>query len=65
MGITGRDLVKFFQQEGWELDRIRGNHYVMVKEGFRSVPIPVHGNKDLPKSLTAAILKQAGLKENG
>ena len=65
MGITGKDLVKLLQREGWELNRIRGSHHVMVKEGFRSVPIPVHGNRDIPKSLAEAILKQAGLKENG
>ncbi len=34
----------------------------MVKEGRRPVPIPVHGNKDLNKSLLHGILKEAGIK---
>jgi predicted RNA binding protein YcfA (HicA-like mRNA interferase family) len=60
--MTGRELVKLMELKGWRLDRVRGSHYVMVKEGFRSVPVPVHGNRDLPPGIHRAILKQAGLK---
>jgi len=34
----------------------------MVKEGNRSIPIPVHGNRDIPKGLVKTILKQAGIE---
>jgi len=34
----------------------------MIKEGFRSIPIPLHGNADLPKGLVHVILKPAGIK---
>jgi predicted RNA binding protein YcfA (HicA-like mRNA interferase family) len=33
----------------------------MVKEGKRSVPIPVHGKRDLPKGILAALKKQTGV----
>ena len=33
----------------------------MIKEGERSIPRPVHGNKDIPKGLCETILKQAGI----
>ncbi len=36
---------------------------IMIREGCRSIPIPVHGSTDLPKGLVHAVLKQAGLKE--
>jgi predicted RNA binding protein YcfA (HicA-like mRNA interferase family) len=35
----------------------------MIKEGCRSIPIPIQGSGDLPKGLINAILKQAGIKE--
>jgi predicted RNA binding protein YcfA (HicA-like mRNA interferase family) len=33
----------------------------MEKEGYRSVPVPVHGNKDLGIGLLKAIEKQTGV----
>ena len=50
------------KQNGWILDRVSGSHHVMVKEGRRSIPVPVHGQRDLPKGLVSAILKQAGIR---
>lgn len=59
MPMTGRDMVKLLQAHGWTLDRVRGSHYVMVKPGRRSVPVPVHGKRELPKGLVSAIRRQA------
>jgi predicted RNA binding protein YcfA (HicA-like mRNA interferase family) len=60
--MSGREIVKIMKRNGWILDRISGSHHVMVKEGLRSIPVPVHGKKDIPKGLASAILKQAGIK---
>jgi len=60
--MTGIELVKILKKNGWSLDRITGSHYIMVKEGKRAVPVPVHGKKDLHKGLVAAILKQTTIK---
>lgn len=61
--MTGKQLKKLLAESGWQLDRISGSHHIMIKEGFRSIPIPLHGNADLPKGLVNAIRKQAGIKE--
>ena len=50
------------QQHGWVLDRISGSHHVMIKEGCRSIPVPVHGSKDLPQGLVSAVMRQAGIR---
>ncbi len=63
--MTGKELIRLFQIHGWELDRIRGSHHIMVKPGKRAIPIPVHGNRELPIGILSAILKQAGLKKEG
>jgi predicted RNA binding protein YcfA (HicA-like mRNA interferase family) len=60
--MSGNELVKLLKKNGWILDRICGSHHIMVKAGRRSVPVPVHGKKDLPKGLVSTILKQAEIK---
>jgi predicted RNA binding protein YcfA (HicA-like mRNA interferase family) len=41
--IDWKDLAKFFESEGWVLNRIKGDHLVYIKEGlFRPVVIPKH-----------------------
>jgi predicted RNA binding protein YcfA (HicA-like mRNA interferase family) len=61
--MTGKQLKKLLEANGWCLDRISGSHHIMIREGYRSVPIPIHGTADLPKGLLNSILKQAGIKE--
>jgi predicted RNA binding protein YcfA (HicA-like mRNA interferase family) len=61
--MTGKQLKKILEEQGWVLDRISGSHHIMIREGSRSIPVPVHGSTDLPKGLVHSILKQSGLKE--
>ena len=60
--MNGKELIKIFQKNGWMLNRIKGSHHIMVKENERSVPIPVHGSKDIPKGLVQKILKSGKIK---
>lgn len=59
--VTGKQVVELLKANGWVLDRISGSHHVMVKEGCRSIPVPVHGSKDLGV-WAQKILKEAGIK---
>jgi predicted RNA binding protein YcfA (HicA-like mRNA interferase family) len=45
---------------GWSQKRQTGSHVILVKEGQRSIPVPVHA-KELKRGLLMAILKQVGL----
>ncbi|GFO62304.1 addiction module toxin, HicA family protein [Geomonas paludis] len=60
--MTGKQLKKMLLESGWQLDRVSGSHHIMIKDGCRSIPVPVHASVDLPKGLVHAILKQAGIK---
>ena len=62
--MTGQELIKILKDDGWILDRISGSHHIMIKEGRRSIPIPVHGKKDIPIGLYKRILKQAGIERS-
>jgi predicted RNA binding protein YcfA (HicA-like mRNA interferase family) len=57
--MNGKDLSTILRENGWTLDRVKGSHHIYTKPGKRSIPVPVHGSKDLPKGLVRAILKQA------
>jgi predicted RNA binding protein YcfA (HicA-like mRNA interferase family) len=59
--VTGKQLIKLLQQNGWRLDRVEGSHHILTK-GDRTVSLPVHGSKDLGKGLLHALMKQGGLK---
>ena len=61
--MTGKELIKLLEKYGWQCKRISGSHHIMVKDGCRSVPVPVHGKKDLPKGILAALMKQTGIEK--
>lgn len=60
--MTGKQVIKILEFHGWAHIRTRGSHHLMWKKGYRSVPIPVHGKKDLGRGLLSKIEKQVGLK---
>jgi predicted RNA binding protein YcfA (HicA-like mRNA interferase family) len=60
--VNGKQIKKILEEAGWMCDRIKGSHHVMIKDGHRSIPVPVHGSKDLPLPTAKAILKQAGIE---
>jgi predicted RNA binding protein YcfA (HicA-like mRNA interferase family) len=63
--VTGKALIKVASDHGWLLDRIKGSHHIMIKEGESSIlTIPVHSNKPLKIGLLKALMKQAGLTED-
>jgi predicted RNA binding protein YcfA (HicA-like mRNA interferase family) len=59
--MKGKDVIKILMNDGWEIKRITGSHYIMKKEGCRIVPVPYH-SKELKTSLLKAISKQTGVK---
>jgi predicted RNA binding protein YcfA (HicA-like mRNA interferase family) len=62
--ISGRELCKIVEANGWKLKRIRGSHHIFTKENVEAiVVIPVHSNRDLPIGTLKSILKDAELTE--
>lgn len=61
MTLTGKQLVKILEDDGWKLDRIAGSHHIMAK-GSKKISVPVHSGQAIPTGLLNKLLKQAGLK---
>ncbi len=60
--MTGKEIIKILVKAGWVHVSTRGSHYKLKKTGYQSVPVPVHGNKDLGIGLIKTIEKQTGTK---
>ncbi len=46
--LSGRGLARILEKNGWKLARVRGSHYIYIKEGrIERISVPVHGNKPL------------------
>ncbi len=60
--INGERVVQALRRDGWQIDRTRGSHYILVsrtKPG-KTVAVPVH-NRPLKRGTLAHILKEAEL----
>ena len=63
--LSQRTAKKLLEVNGWT-ETLGDKHVVkMTKPGQRPITLPKHQGKDYSASLTAAILRQAGLKGGG
>ena len=62
MNLSPKNLIKLLEQRGWILKRINGSHHIYYNhETKQTLPIPVHGNKDLGIGLFLSILDKTGI----
>lgn len=62
--ISGRELAKILENNGWSLIRINGSHYIYIKQGcIERISIPIHGNESLKIGLLKHLLRVANLDE--
>jgi mRNA interferase HicA len=59
MSVKRRDLIRYFEQNGFTLEREGGSHAIYAK-GVRSVPIKRH--RTIDRITANQLCKQAGLK---
>ena len=63
--LNQREARKLLEEYGWT-ETVGGKHTVkMTKPGNRPITLPSHRGQQYSRQLTAAILKQAGLRKGG
>lgn len=63
--VSGKELAKVLEQNGWILLRIQGSHHIYGKPGVpERLSVPIHGNKSLKVGLLRHLLKVADLSED-
>ena len=55
--MKSSELHKLVVQNGWELERVSGSHYI-YKKGDRTYPVPYHGSKEVGKGIEKKIKKK-------
>ena len=59
MDLSPKVLLQIAKENGWVLRRINGSHHIYKNPiTGKSVPIPIHGNKDLKLGTFKAIQKE-------
>jgi predicted RNA binding protein YcfA (HicA-like mRNA interferase family) len=62
--VSGKRFCKVIEQRGWILIRINGSHHIYARPGEPTLlPVPVHGNRDLPTGTQRALMRLAGLTD--
>lgn len=62
--VSGRRMCKVLRAKGWIPARTQGSHHVYLDPVSRRVlPVPVHGNRDLPTGTQKEIMRKAGLTD--
>jgi predicted RNA binding protein YcfA (HicA-like mRNA interferase family) len=60
--ISGAELARLLEKQGWILLRIHGSHHIYGKAGRKErLSIPMHGNKQLKIGLLKRLLDLASL----
>jgi len=59
LAVPARVIIKFLSENGFEMLRIKGSHYIYGKNGI-SVPVPVHKGKDVSRGTLKSVLDIAG-----
>jgi predicted RNA binding protein YcfA (HicA-like mRNA interferase family) len=58
--ITGPQMCRLLEENGWRRERIKGSHFIYAKTGERKVIfVPVHASQDLKPGLASRIARDA------
>lgn len=61
--VSGKDLARALEKQGWVLTRTKGSHRRYEKEGYPPVTIPVHGTRILKPRTQQSIMRHTGLTD--
>lgn len=59
--VPGTEVVKALKRAGFVVKRVSGSHHVMRHPDGRSVSVPVHPGRDMPKGTLRNILAIIGI----
>lgn len=58
--ISGRELVRFFEQFGWIVVRQRGSHIIMIKPG-EVITLSIPDHKEVARGTLRSLLRSANI----
>jgi len=65
MNYSAKNLVRILLLKGFVFKQSKGSHHLYYNKDIeKTVIVPFHGNKNIPKGTFFAILKQAGIDKS-
>lgn len=62
--LSGREVVKAFEKDGWTLARQRGSHMVLIKPGeMATLSVPDH--KEVARGTLRSLIRSSGMSVEG
>ena len=58
--FSGRDVVKVFAGDGWQMVRQRGSHMILVKDGHMAT-LSVPNHREVAKGTLRSLIRASGL----
>ena len=58
--LSGRDVVRAFSRDGWQVARQHGSHIILVKDGSH-VTLSVPDHKEVAKGTLRGLVRASGL----
>jgi len=58
------ELIRFLECKGYKFIRAKGGSHHIYSNGFHSVPIPIHTNKDFGEDFIRMILREIGVSKS-
>lgn len=62
--LSAKIFIDFLEFKEYRFIRAKGGSHHIYGNGKISVPIPIHGNKDLGEVLIRQILRETGISKN-
>lgn len=62
--VSGTQVVRALERAGFTVVRISGSHHVMRHADGRTVAVPVHSGRDMPKGTLRNILGIIGMSSD-
>ena len=59
--LPGIRVVRALERAGFKVTRVRGSHHMMRHPDGRSVSVPVHSGRDMPKGTLRSVLSIIGM----
>jgi len=58
--LSGREVVKAFTNDGWQLERQRGSHMILIKSGSM-VTLSIPDHREVAKGTLRSLIRASGL----
>jgi predicted RNA binding protein YcfA (HicA-like mRNA interferase family) len=58
--LSGREVVRIFGKDGWQVARQRGSHMILVKEGLMTT-LSVPDHREVAKGTLRSLIRSSGL----